>query len=156
MSYQAPGNARPRHISLDAIRCCIAPAEPLSARFIQVPNYYCTSIARERGQNLFHCHDKSLLLAPSDLTQLASMVPHQVLSRYSAPEPQHLRPHRIPLPTARTPNLVRLHRVMPTPTDICGGPGIAMVIMITIATSDWGGFAYLRLELHDRRKKRKM
>lgn len=28
-----------------------------------------------------------------------------------------------------------------------------MMIMITIATSDWGGFAYLRLELQHRKKK---
>jgi len=108
MSYQAPGNARPRHISLDAIRCGIAPAEPLSARFIQVPNYYCTSIARERGKNFFHCHDKSLLLIPSDLTPLSiyDPTPNTVTvrcSRTTAAEASSYPPTHGPNAEPRTP-----------------------------------------------------
>jgi len=53
------------------------------------------------------------------------------------------------LSTTQAPNADQLC-TRHTYTDICGGLGtVMMMIMITIKTSDWGGFAYLRLELKE-------
>ena len=76
------------------------------------------------------------------------MILHRVLSNYSSKTSSYPLVHD---PSAQRSEPLPTEQRLPTSVEV-SEVGTVITIMITIVTSDWGGLAYLRLELQKKWK----